>query len=267
MNNTPAPVAKLPREERNVGTYINMEDAERLLMYANWACEKKVAPKNMDQAQYFMILQAGMGLQMNVMQVRSSLCIVNGRVSIYWPETIARASRAGYIVTPVEETKEKAVVEIVIEGRKPYTATFTKEDADLAGLTVGDRAAIWKKYPKDMLFWKAAARAIRKYAPEVLGGYDMAEDVQELQKPEGGVTITAPDLGKMQVIGIDPALPGGDQTADIKSLETIDLAADTGNTVQVTGTTTIEPPAPKNMHVRTAEEVQSDAEKNSSEVK
>lgn len=189
-----APVIKPAREDRNVGNYINMEDAEKMLVYANWAVEKKVAPKGMDTPQYFMCLQAGIDLKMNLMQVNSSLCIINGRVSVYGPEVIARARRAGYILTPLEETKELAKVQIEIEGRAPYITEFTKEDADIAGLTSGDRAAVWKKYPKDLLFWKAAARAIRKYAPEVLGGYDVAEDVRETEVKEPAKTIKRPDL-------------------------------------------------------------------------
>lgn len=201
------PAPKPPREERQIGPYINMEDAEKMLVYAKWAVENRVAPKGMEVPQYFMILQAGVDLQMNLMQVNNSLCIINGRVSIYGPEVIARARRAGYIVTPIEETNDKATVEIVSEWRKPYTATFTKEDAETAGLTTGERAAIWKKYPKDLLFWKAVARAVRKYAPEVLGGYDVVEDVQELKKPEGNVKITKPDFAKMPTFWIDPAGP------------------------------------------------------------
>jgi len=107
------PAKKPERADRQVGTYLNMEDAEKMLVYANWAVEKKVAPKGMDTPQYFMCLQAGIDLGMNLMQANNSLCIINGRVSIYGPETIARAKRAGYIVTPLEETREMAKVEIV----------------------------------------------------------------------------------------------------------------------------------------------------------
>lgn len=193
------PTPKPPRDERNVAHYINMEDAEKMLVYAAWAVEKWVAPKKMTREEYFMILQAGTDLKMSLMQVNSSLCIVNGRVSIYGPEVIARARRAGYIITPLEESVTAAKVQIEIEGRKPYVAEFLASDADTAGLTTGDRAAIWKKYPKDMLFWKAAARAVRKYAPEVLGGYDVAEDVAELKAPDNGRTISKPDLSRLEI--------------------------------------------------------------------
>ena len=47
-------------------------------------------------------------------------------------------------------------------GEAEYTATFSEEDAKSAGLTGKDN---WKKYPKDMYFWRAVAKGIRRIAP------------------------------------------------------------------------------------------------------
>lgn len=48
-----------------------------------------------------------------------------------------------------------------------YSATFTIEDAKRAGL---DQSETYKKYPQDMLGWRALSRVIRRYAPEVMAG-------------------------------------------------------------------------------------------------
>lgn len=46
-------------------------------------------------------------------------------------------------------------------------ASFTREDAKLAGLDTKDT---YKSYPSDMLFARAITRAQRRYAPDVFGG-------------------------------------------------------------------------------------------------
>lgn len=94
-------------KDRKVYNIVDMEQAEKALVYSEWAVKNKVAPKNITPPEYYMLLLAGNDLGMNLMEINNSLCIINGRVAIYGPEVIARVNRAGYRIEWTEKTKEK----------------------------------------------------------------------------------------------------------------------------------------------------------------
>jgi hypothetical protein len=62
-----------------------------------------------------------------------------------------------------------------------YTATFSWEQATTAGLT---ESATYKKYPQDMLGWRALSRAVKRYAPDiVIGVGEAVSDTVPVARP------------------------------------------------------------------------------------
>lgn len=62
--------------------------------------------------EYFMVLQAGNDLGMDLAQIHNSLAIINGRVVMWGKEVLARAKRAGYKISYTEKSESKVIVTI-----------------------------------------------------------------------------------------------------------------------------------------------------------
>jgi hypothetical protein len=61
-------------------------------------------------------------------------------------------------------------------GTSSYESSFMEEDAKAAGLTGKDN---WKKYPRDMYFWRCVAKGVRRIAPDAVMGLYTAEEITE----------------------------------------------------------------------------------------
>ncbi len=102
----------------------------------------------------------------------TGLYIVNGRMAAQSNIIAAQLRRhPDYDYKVIKLDNEGCTIQILrrhdgkweVEGE----ASFTKEDAKLAGLESKDT---YKSYPSDMLFARAISRAQRRYAPDVFGG-------------------------------------------------------------------------------------------------
>lgn len=128
-------------------------------------------------AQLMMVLLAGFEAGMTPMESINGYYIVNGRVTIWGSAVLTQLKRAKYGLRWVESNDKTCTVEITTpDGKDKHTETFTFEEAVKAGLTGKDP---WKKYPRNMLRWKALGNGVRFFCPEVLGGYYIKEEVDD----------------------------------------------------------------------------------------
>ena len=154
--------------------------------------DSKALPSSITNgAQLAMVFLAGYEAGMTPMQSLNSFYIVNGKVTIWGQAVLVQLKLAGWDVEWVESTDLTCTVTIS-KGTKKHTETFTFEEAKTAGLTHKDP---WKKYPRNMLRWKALGNAVRFFCPEVLGGYYIKEEIEsdlEVEVMDAG----APSTGK-----------------------------------------------------------------------
>ena len=101
-----------------------------------------------------------------------------------------------------------------------YCATFTMDDARRAGLAESET---YRKYPQDMLGWRALSRVIKRYAPEVIAGLADA----------GEQTVARP---RPRPLPTDQP-PADDDIIDGEIVEQ-------GEDVVLTGHATVAPPGP-----------------------
>lgn len=138
-----------------------------------------------------MYMQASKDLGLTLTESFNSLAFINGRMSMYGPKVIARARQAGYKFKFNEwfETVENSDG---TTGRNLYCSCTMwhiddKEDtrterwdllkAHKAGLLWKD---VRKNYPETMLRYRAVNECIKFFAPDVLAGVAMYEEVKDI---------------------------------------------------------------------------------------
>ena len=94
--------------------------------------------------------------------------VINGKTAIQGALMLSRIRKEGHSVKIKECLPTKATIECTRkEEKEPTTWTYTIEEARAAGLLNKDN---WKKYPTDMLLWRAVARAARFQFSDCVGG-------------------------------------------------------------------------------------------------
>lgn len=118
-------------------------------------------------------IMVGKELGLPPMASLNEMFLVNGSVGLSGKAMVSLVFRAGHAIYTTLDPK---VGTAVAWRRDPVTGIlsevgtyiFTMEDAEAAGLA---GTGTYKKYPADMLGWKAVARAVRFAFPDVIMGY------------------------------------------------------------------------------------------------
>jgi hypothetical protein len=120
----------------------------------------------------FAIVEYGHELGIPPMMALKNINIISGQLACNAQLMLSMAMSRGVTYKVISETDKGATIEFK-RGDITYKATFDENDAKAAGLTGKDN---WKKYARDMYFWRAAAKGIRRIAPDaVLGLYTKDE--------------------------------------------------------------------------------------------
>lgn len=120
----------------------------------------------------YAIVQYGHELGIPPMMALKNINIISGQLACNAQLMLSMAMSRGVTYKVITETDKGATIEFR-RGDITYTATFNEADAQAAGLTGKDN---WRKYARDMYFWRAAAKGIRRIAPDaVLGLYTKDE--------------------------------------------------------------------------------------------
>jgi hypothetical protein len=162
-----------------------MDEAHR---FANAVIQSGLAPSSFKSATAVLFaMQMGAELGLKPIQALQCIAVVNGRPTIYGkalPGIVLRHN----IIEIFEEWTEgeglalKAFCKVKRKGIETIrTEVFTAQDAQLAGLW--EKTTTWKGYPKDMLGYKARARAFNALFADVLCGLPVTEDYQDNPTP------------------------------------------------------------------------------------
>ena len=176
---------------------IELRTMADMLAIARVALASGLVPKELDtEAKIVVCLQKGMEVGMKPMESLSNICVINGRPSIWGagvPSLLLRHGcrlRFEEVGAPFEDAYGWRCHIARGERGEWQTATFTVADAKQAGLWAGERSkgkstedSPWCKYPKDMLRWKALARASKLFAADALAGLEVAEDIIDISPP------------------------------------------------------------------------------------
>lgn len=193
------PIAPMSVTRDEIGRVVPTDAAEAFRI-AKLLCEAKMVPDSYKTPQQVLIgIMKGMELGVPPITAVSWIMVINNRPAIWGDLAVALVQRSGKLAffeerqTKREDGKWDAqcICERTdIGGRE--VVDFTWEDAVAADLT---GKAIWKKYPKRMMQWRARAFALRNRFADMLQGLDI---VEERAFVDGGTLVeVAP--GKFEV--------------------------------------------------------------------
>ena len=143
-------------------------------------------------------VQMGMEIGLRPMTALQNMAVIKGRPSLYGEIVLGLVRGAGvfdeaaYAETVARDDKGAplgVVVTMARVGGRPYTSAFSVEDAKQAGLWMSGDG--WKKYPTDMLLWKARHRCIRALFSDVTHGLGIreADEGDAGGEPAGAVQV------------------------------------------------------------------------------
>jgi hypothetical protein len=123
----------------------------------------------------FAIVQYGAELGIGPMMSLKNINIISGQLACNAQLMLSLALQRGVTYEVLEESDAGAKIKFK-RGGAEYTSSFTKKDAEAAGLLGKDN---WKKYGRDMYFWRTVAKGIRRVAPDAVMGLYTADEISE----------------------------------------------------------------------------------------
>jgi len=151
-------------------------------------------------AQVAAVILAGRELGVGPMAALRSFYLVNGKLGMDASFVSGRMLAHGIALEWLRDDDECASVRLTRAGMPPYVSTFSRADAERAGLW---GSATWRKYPRAMLRARAITAGARAYAAdcfagsvytpdELRGGDDRDEQAaQRVQQPAERVEAVA----------------------------------------------------------------------------
>jgi hypothetical protein len=179
--------ALVPRRATMIGEQgFAPENSTQLMEMAKFIADSDLKPDWIKKpADAFLIMAVGMSWGFDAMMALQTLHVVKGKVGLPG-ETCAALIQSHPLCADYrwgfdgEGDARTAWVQTTRKGRPAANprAEFSMADAKRARLTDGDN---WKKYPDDMLLWKAVAREKRRNWPDIYPGLRVAEDIVEIE--------------------------------------------------------------------------------------
>jgi hypothetical protein len=144
-----------------------------------------VLPKGIDTVQKMVVvLQAGREIGLAPMESLNSLYFVNGKVAMYGEAVPNQIMRAGHRIKWGKCDATQAEVTIIRgDNGDQMTTKFTMEEAEKRGYTSNP---IYKKFPENMLKWRALSMTAKFIAPDALRGIGIKEDMEVEVVDDGG---------------------------------------------------------------------------------
>lgn len=123
----------------------------------------------------FAIVQYGRELGIPPMMALRNINIISGQLACSAQLMLSLAIQKGVSIDVLEEGDRGAKLKFK-RGSQEYVSAFTEADAKAANLLGKDN---WRKYPRDMYYWRAVAKGVRRICPDAVMGLYTAEEITE----------------------------------------------------------------------------------------
>lgn len=186
---------------------IMLRSLDDLLRFARMAVEGGAAPKGMSAGAAALAVQAGLERGLGPLGGLQNAVVINGVLSWRGQGAAALIQNSGVCRPGTlrfgSEGEGEQLKGFATAHRSSYPQPdrreFSVKDARQAGLWGKDGP--WKQYPGRMLAWRALGLLARDVFPDVLGGFPLAEEVEDFGAP-------APMAGRVERAALPaPASP------------------------------------------------------------
>jgi hypothetical protein len=216
--------------------------------FAQMLSTSDLVPKDYREkpANIMVALQMGVELGLKPMQALQGVAVINGKPGLYGDAFWALVQSSPLVEDIVEqwdETTKTYTCSIKRKGRStPYVQSFGEADAKQAGLL--GKSGPWTTTPRRMKQWRARSFAARDAVPEALKGFDVVDNLMDLEPLPGDRTAPAntavaalnESIAKQRAATPDPAVdkpnPGAielliaDWMSAIETADSLDALAD-----------------------------------------
>ncbi len=172
----------LPVKQNNTGFNAQPKDMDQAMRLATMMANSALVPPQYKGKPEDTLIAMMMGseLGLNPMQAIQNIAVINNRPAIWGDALLALVQnhpKFGGIEETFDENTETATCTVWRKGGTKHTQTFSKKDAELAGLWGRNT---WKQYPKRMLSMRARGFALRNQFADALLGLITAEEAQDI---------------------------------------------------------------------------------------
>lgn len=146
---------------------ISPQDSMALITVSKCLWSSGVFPQIKNAMAAYCIVQYGYEHGVGPMTALQNINFISGKPVANGQIMLAKAYEKGVTVEVKREDETGCEILFKRPGHPDYLSAFTVDDAEAAGLLSKDN---WRKYPKDMYYWRAVAKGIRRIAPDAMMG-------------------------------------------------------------------------------------------------
>lgn len=225
-----ATVSSLPAVSRSVDIFSDPAAFEHAQRVAKVFASSKLVPTHLqgNVADCLIALQIARRLNEEPLTVMQQIYIVSGRPGWFTSYVIARANRSGVFRSPITwksegqgETLAVTATAVIASTGEAVGVTCDMRMAKAEGWT---KNAKYTSMPEHMLRWRSAAMLVRLYAPEVMLGMPVIEEIETAPQEMRDVTpkrsvnealdAFAEDAANSKPNGAHTAPSGGEASQD-----------------------------------------------------
>jgi hypothetical protein len=166
-----------------------LQSLDDALTFGKIVAESQFAPKEFrgKPADCVLAIQHGAEIGLSPMQALQSICVVNGKPSIYGDaaKAVCLGSAVCEYVTETIDGDGDAMVATCTAKRRghPEPVVFSFSVADAKRADLWGKGGPWKQYPRRMLQLRARGFALRDAFPDVLRGLITSEEAADYPQP------------------------------------------------------------------------------------
>lgn len=175
-------MSALAIQTQSTGFDLRPKDMGEAMQIATMISSSQLAPTNFRGRPEDTLVAMMMGNEvgLNPMQAIQNIAVINGRPCIWGDALLALVQNHpsfGSIKETFDDKTMTATCTVKRKGGEPHTSTFSKADAEQAGLW---NKNTWKQYPKRMLAMRARGFALRNQFADALLGLVTREEAMDM---------------------------------------------------------------------------------------
>jgi len=156
---------------------------EQALVMAEHLAKSGLVPAGLkdNPSACLVVMQHGASLGLSPFQAVQNITFINGKPCLYGDIMLALVKASPACEWVKEEVLEDGTAICTVKRRsdpEPQSKRFTWAQAERAGLT--KKAGPWQQYPERMMQFRARSLALRDVFPDLLFGFQMAEEIRDI---------------------------------------------------------------------------------------